>query len=391
MIGKKRLNSVLIKPSGPDCNLKCTYCFYLEKADIFRETTRHRMSDEVLERLIKQLATQASNPFNMVWQGGEPTLMGLDFYKKAADLQKKFFRPKSYTNGFQTNGVLLNEEWADFFKKEDWLIGLSIDGPAFIHDEYRVDLGNKPSHTKIEAKAKMLIERDVKVNAMCCITSLSAQYPDEIYNYYKNLGMYFMQFIPIVETDKNDPSKAADFSVTPEQYGNFLKRIFDLWYEDFRKGTNTIFVRDIESVFFNYLGMNSPECVFNEECGGYLVVEYNGNAYSCDFYVEPEWELGNITSGRMIEFLNSELQTKFGKMKNDLPQECYDCEFYDKCYGGCPKDRVKDPRDQGKPRFCQSYKMFFGHADARLKKIAENWKKQHGMPNPNTKSDTLIL
>lgn len=391
MLAKKRLNSVLIKPSGPDCNLKCTYCFYLEKADIFRETTRHRMSDEVLERLIKQLATQASTPFNMVWQGGEPTLMGLDFYKKAADLQKKFFRPKSYTNGFQTNGVLLNEEWADFFKKEDWLIGLSLDGPAFIHDEYRVDLGNKPSHAKIEAKAKMMIERDVKVNAMCCVTSLSAQHPDEIYNYYKNLGMYFMQFIPIVETDKNDPSKAADFSVTPEQYGNFLKRIFDLWYEDFRKGTNTIYVRDIESVFFNYLGMNSPECVFNEECGGYLVVEYNGNAYSCDFYVEPEWELGNITSGRMIEFLNSDQQTKFGKMKNELPQECYVCEFYDKCYGGCPKDRIKDPRDLGKPRFCQSYKMFFGHADARLKQIAANWKKQHGMPNPNTKSDTLIL
>lgn len=384
MIGKKKLSSVLIKPSGPDCNLKCTYCFYLEKADIFRETTRHRMSDEVLERLMMQLATQASNPFNMVWQGGEPTLMGLDFYKKAADLQKKFFRPKSYTNGFQTNGLLLNEEWADFFKKEDWLIGLSLDGPAFIHDEYRVDLGNKASHAKIEAKAKMLIEKDVKVNAMCCITSLSAQYPDEIYNYYKNLGMYFMQFIPIVETDKNDPSKAADFSVTPEQYGNFLKRIFDLWYEDFMKGTNTVFVRDIESVFFNYLGMKSPECVFNEECGGYLVVEYNGNTYSCDFYVEPEWELGNIKKDRMVEMLNSEKQNQFGKAKNDLPAECYTCEFYDKCYGGCPKDRIKDPRDQGQPRFCQSYKIFFGHADARLKQIAENWKKQNGMMKQNT-------
>lgn len=370
------LTSVLVKPSGPDCNLNCTYCFYLEKEKLFPETKVHRMSPQIQEEMIRQVMQQSGDGVSIAWQGGEPALMGLNFYKRAIELEMKYGHGQGVTNSFQTNGTLLTEEWADFFKKYEWLVGLSLDGPQHIHDRYRHDKGEQPTWEKVEGVARMLLDRGVAVNAMCCITSYSANYATEIYNYYKNLGLTWMQFIPIVETDRDDPSKAAPFSLTDEQYGQFLIQLFDLWINDYKEGQPTTSVRQFESVFYSYVGLQAPECTLMKECAHYVVVEHNGNVYSCDFFVDPHHRLGNITQSRITDMLNSKKQDEFGKAKTMLPRKCKLCPWYTKCFGGCTKDRIKDPGDQRQPRFCRSYQLFFTHADAKMKQLAEKW-KQH--------------
>lgn len=370
------LNSVLVKPSGPDCNLGCTYCFYLDKEELFPETKTHRMSPEIQEELIKQVMQQSGNEVSIAWQGGEPALMGLDFYKRAVELEMKYGHGQSVGNGFQTNGTLLDKEWAKFFKEYDWLIGLSLDGPQHIHDRYRLDKGLQPSWHKVEGVAKMLLGEGVATNVLCCITDYSSQYAEELYHYFKSLGFFWMQFIPIVETDKDDPSKAAPYSVTDEQYGQFLITLFDLWINDFKDGEPTTSIRHFESVFYSYVGFDAPECTLSKECAPYVVVEHNGNVYSCDFFVEPRHRLGNIRHSKITDMLNSKKQDEFGKVKNALPRKCKLCPWYTKCFGGCIKDRIKDPSDHRQPRFCHSYQLFFEHADARLKALAERWKQK---------------
>ncbi len=372
------LTSVLVKPTGPDCNLNCTYCFYLEKAGLFPETSRHRMSDEVQEEMIRQVMQQSGNAVSIAWQGGEPALMGLDFYKRAVELEMKYGHGQTVGNGLQTNGMLLNLEWADFLKKYDWLVGLSLDGPEHIHNRYRMDKTGKGTHQKVEENIRMLLESGVAVNVLATLNDYSVQFPDETYNYFKSLGLTWMQFIPIVETDPHDPSRAAPFSVSAKAYGEFLCRIFDLWKADFENGQPTTQVRHFDSVFYPYVGLQAPECTMMKECGPYVVIEHNGNVYSCDFFVEPKWKLGNVMNHKIITLLNSKKQQVFGAAKAILPGECRRCPWLSKCYGGCTKDRIKDPQDKRKPRFCQSYKMFFSHADQTMRFLAEDWKKnQH--------------
>jgi uncharacterized protein len=371
----KPLNSVLIKPAGPDCNLDCTYCFYLKKAELFTESPVHRMSNEVQEELIRQVMQQGGKSVSFAWQGGEPTLMGINFYERAIELEKKYGRGQTVGNGLQTNGMLLNKDWARFLRKYDWLVGLSLDGPQHIHNRYRLDKGGHGTHQRVEDNARMLLDNDVAANALCCLTDYSVQFPDELYNYFKDIGLTWMQFIPIVETDPEDSSRAAPYSVTAKSYGEFLCRIFDLWMADFRNGQPTTSVRHFESVFYTYVGMQAPECTMMKECGPYVVIEHNGNVYSCDFFVEPKWKLGNVMSHRISAMLNSKQQFTFGAAKAVLPGECRKCQWLSKCYGGCTKDRIKDPTDNRKPRFCLSYKMFFAHADERLRWLAANWKQ----------------
>jgi uncharacterized protein len=370
------LTSVLVKPAGPDCNLNCTYCFYLKKAELFRETPRHRMSEEVQEELIRQVMQQSGDSVSIAWQGGEPTLMGLDFYKRAVELERKYGHGQSVGNGLQTNGTLLNQEWAEFLKEYNWLVGISIDGPEFVHNRYRIDKSGRGTHKKVEENARMLLESGVAVNVLATLNDYSVQFPDEIYNYFKSLGLTWMQFIPVVETDLNDPSKAAPFSVSAKGYGEFLCRIFDLWLADFQDGKPTTQVRHFDSVFYTYVGMPAPECTMMKECGVYVVIEHNGNVYSCDYFVEPKWKLGNIMEQRIITMLNSKKQQAFGAAKAILPGECRRCPWLTKCYGGCIKDRIKDPQDNRKPRFCQSYKMFFAHADSTMRLLAGQWRKE---------------
>ncbi len=372
----KPLSSVLVKPSGPDCNLGCTYCFYLKKETLFPETKTHRMSPEIQEEMIRQLMQQSGDSISIGWQGGEPSLMGLDFYKKAIELEQKYGHGQSVGNGFQTNGLLLDREWSRFFKKYDWLIGLSLDGPEHVHDHYRLDKGHRKTWAKVRENAEMLLSDGVAVNAMCCITDYSSDKAEELYNYYKNLGFTWMQFIPVVERDPDDPSKAAPYSLTDEKFGEFLIKLFDLWLADFKDGKPTTSVRHFESVFYSYVGLEAPECSFMKECGAYVVIEHNGNVYSCDFFVEPRHKLGNIRHEKIVNLLNSKKQDEFGKAKTILPRKCRFCKWNTKCYGGCTKDRIKDSSDHNQPRFCNSYQMFFEHADDVLKRIASKWIKE---------------
>ena len=383
---EKQINSILIKPSGPDCNLDCTYCFYLQKSELFGEQKVHRMSEEILEEMVKQVMTDGADHISFGWQGGEPTLMGLPFFEKAVEFQKKYGRGQSVGNGLQTNGLLIDANWAKFLKENNFLVGLSLDGPEHVHDHYRLRKGGQGSWAKVMETANQLLGEGVAVNALTVVNDYSANYPKEIYEFHKSLGFMHHQYIPCVETDLANPAMAASYSVTPEAYGRFLCTLFDLWYDDFKNGMPTTSIRYFDSVFYNYVDMNPPECTLMHECGVYVVVEHNGDIYSCDFFVEPEWKLGNIHNGRIKKMLNSDRQWEFGALKSDLHEKCRQCQWLKYCYGGCTKDRLRDPRDNNLSHFCESYLMFFDHADSRLSKLADEWKQQHGLSPAAPKS-----
>ncbi len=369
---RKQLNSILIKPAGPDCNMACEYCFYSAKAAMFGDGPRHRMSTETLEELIRQVMSQSGPEVSLGWQGGEPTLMGLDFFQKAVDLEQEHGQGQTVGNGLQTNGLLLDKDWARFLGQYNFLVGLSLDGPEHVHDHYRRLAGGGPSWAMVSDRAKLLLDGGVAVNALAVVNDYSVAHAAEIYEYFKELGLIHMQFIPCVETGPD--GRAAPFSVSAEAYGQFLCTIYDLWRADFKDGLAFTSVRFFDSVFYMYMSMDAPECLFHKECGPYVVVEHNGDVYSCDFFVEPGWRLGNITQGRLIDMLNSGLQTRFGRQKADLPGPCRKCEWLRYCRGGCLKDRLRDPADHGMNHFCAGMKMFFRHADADLRELARQWR-----------------
>ena len=384
---RKPLNSILVKPAGPDCNMACTYCFYLEKEALFPENKAHRMSEAVLEEMIKQALEQGGSSISFGWQGGEPTLMGLPFFERAVEFQKKYGRGQTVGNGLQTNGILIDEKWAKFLKAYYFLVGLSLDGPEHVHNYYRFMRGGKGSWTRVVESAKLMLEHDVAVNALSVVNDYSVRFPEEIYEFHKELGLTFQQYIPCVETDSHDPGKAAPFSVSSEAYGAFLCTLFDLWLADFKDEEPTTSIRFFDSVFYGYVGAPPPECTLLPECGVYVVVEHDGNVYSCDFFVESEWKLGNVLEDNLSDMLNSGRQSAFGKIKADIHDTCKSCPWLKHCRGGCPKDRSRDPRDRNLSHFCGSYKMFFEHADARMKRLAENWKREQGR---NEKRDSVL-
>ncbi len=378
---KKTLTSVLVKPTGPRCNLDCTYCFYLQKDELFGHKKIYKMSEEVLRSMVRQVMRQGGRQLSFGWQGGEPTLMGIPFFERAVEYQVRFGQQgQSVGNGLQTNGVLINEDWALFLRDAQFLVGLSLDGPQHIHDLYRRFPSGRSSWEYVVKARDILLNKGVEVNALVVVNDYSVKHAQEIYEYHKSSGLTHMQFIPCVEPDAHDPSKAAGYSVDAEAYGDFLCDIFNLWSQDFQSGKPTTSIRWFDSVFYTYVGYEAPECTLLKECGVYVVVEHNGNVYSCDFYVEPEWHLGNVLTDRIEDMLNSPLQTDFGKVKTQLPPECHTCEWLKHCYGGCPKDRQHDPRDDGSNHFCRSYIKFFEHADVRLKQLAEEWKQEQARP-----------
>ncbi len=356
--------------------MACKYCFYLEKAKLFSNSKVHRMSEAILEETIRQVITGAGSNVSFGWQGGEPTLMGLPFFEKAIEFQKRYGRGQTVGNGLQTNGILIDEKWAKFLQKYSFLVGLSLDGQEHIHDYYRLMLGGQGSWSRVVDSGKRMLDAGVAVNALTVVNDYSVQFPQEIYEFHKDLGLTYMQFIPCVETDPENPTRAAPFSVSSEKYGDFLCTLFDLWTTDFVDNAPTTFIRYFDSVLHNYVDLSPPECTLLPNCGVYVVVEHNGDVYSCDFFVEPEWKLGNVMEGNLTEMLNSERQDEFGQMKADLPRACKNCRWLKYCRGGCTKDRLRDPRDKKLNHFCLSYKMFFEHADARLRQFAEDWKEQ---------------
>jgi len=381
----KPLQSILIKPAGPDCNLACEYCFYLEKAGFFPETKIHRMSDEILRETIRQMMQQGDTHLSFGWQGGEPTLLGLDFFRQAVKYQREFGRGGQVVgNGLQTNGILIDSDWAHFLREFRFLVGLSLDGPQAVHDHYRRFAGGQSSWDKVCRARDTLLHAGVEVNALVVVSDYSVQFPGEIYDFHKAHGLNFMQFIPCVETDPQDPGRATNFSVSGPAYGKFLCELFDRWLGDFRYGEPTTSIRWFDSVFYSYVDLPAPECTLLPECGVYVVVEHNGDVFACDFFVDSAHRLGNVQNDRLIDLLNAPRQTEFGAAKRQLPPACVECPWLKHCWGGCPKDRRNDPRDQGLNHFCEAFQIFFRHADEPLKKMAREWQKQQAtIPKPS--------
>ncbi len=373
---QKILSTLLIKPAGPDCNLDCTYCFYLDKAGLFPETSTHRMSDAVLDELICKAFDGNAGHMSFVWQGGEPTLAGLPFFQKAVELQIKYGAGKSVSNALQTNGLLLNSDWHQFLREYNFIVGISIDGPQHIHDYYRKAKGGQPTWQHVHTTAGEMLSAGIPVNALTVVTDYSAQFPEEIYNYHKSLGLSYMQFIPCVEEDKSHPGMAAPFSVSAEAYGEFLIRLFDCWYPDIKDGIATTSIRFFDALFHKYVNLAAPDCTLEKQCGVYLLVEHTGDVYSCDFFVEDVWKLGNVTENNLPDLLNSSKQFEFGKLKSAMPAECFSCKWLAYCRGGCTKDRVRDARDRGSNHFCRSFKMFFEHAHDKYRWLAAEWRRE---------------
>jgi uncharacterized protein len=383
----KPLSALLIKPTGADCNIDCAYCFYLDRAGIPRpgfdpargagRQQGRRMTDEVQDSLIRQAMHGGSREISFGWQGGEPTMMGLEFFERTISLQKQYGSPGQVVgNGLQTNGLLIDEPWCDFLRETNWLVGLSIDGPEPVHDHYRVTRNGKPTYAQVRAAAELMNRKGVQYNALTVVTDHSAPFAREIYDHHKGLGTFHMQFIPCVERDPNDPAKAAPFSVSAGDYGRFLCEIFDCWKSDFAEGRPTTSIRWFDSVFYTYVRLPPPECTLLSECGNYVVVEYNGDVFSCDFFVEEDWRLGNVLTGSLIEMLNSPKQKEFGELKGAMPRECYTCNYEPHCHGGCTKDRLRDPADRGSNHFCKSFIQFFDHAGRELERLAAEWKRE---------------
>jgi len=368
---RKPLNFLLIKPAGPDCNLSCSYCFYKSKNLLSFSPCPHRMTDDILVESLRQARVASTDALTICWQGGEPTLMGLDFFKRALELEERFCPGEKTANALQTNGLLIDKEWARFLKKNDFLVGLSIDGPKHIHDKYRCNAAGHGSWASVIDSAKLLLDEGVSVNALSVITDYSVKFPLEIYEFNMSIGLDHMQFIPCVDNYFDGHKLNSTFYPQPEDLGKFLTNIFDIWYSALGTSKQT-FVRFFEDVFFKYMGLSSPDCSLLEECGNYVVIEHNGDVYPCDFFVEDRWLLGNIINGQIKHMLNSAMQNEFGKKKRTLPHNCISCQWLNYCRGGCPKDRLENT---GLNRFCQAYKIFFEHADSRFKRLANQYEK----------------
>lgn len=369
---------VMTKPIGPICNLDCEYCFYLDKEKLYPETRSFRMNDEILENYVKQyIEAQQVNEVTFAWQGGEPTLMGVDFFRRAVAYQKKYRRTgMTIQNSFQTNATLLDDEWGAFFKQNNFLIGVSIDGPPEIHDKYRYDKRGRSSSEQVLRGLRVLQKHKVDYNVLCVVNRHNAEYPKQVYAYFKQLGVAFMQFIPAVEHfgGKN----VSPRSVTARQYGKFLCQIFDEWVVN---DIGEIFVQIFDVALEAWMGYTPSLCVFNETCGDALALEHNGDLYSCDHFVTPDYHVGNITETSITELVDSDFQRKFGTDKRDtLPEYCRTCEVKFVCNGGCPKNRfIKTPTgEDGLNYLCAGYKQFFKHIDEPMKMMAAAL--QRGMP-----------
>ncbi len=369
---------VMTKPVSSMCNLNCKYCYYLEKANLYRDEDkagRFTMSDDLLEKFIESyIESQTSPDVLFCWHGGETLMRPLSFYKRVVELQKRYARGRHIDNTLQTNGTLLTDEWCEFFRKEGWLIGVSIDGPQEFHDEYRRNKMGQPSFRKVMQGIDLLKKHDVMWNALAVINDFNADYPLDFYNFFKEIECKYIQFTPIVERIFNHKDgrhlaspvnqgnvPLADFSVSPEQWGEFLCTLFDEWV---KKDVGEYFIQIFDSTLANWVGEQPGVCTMARTCGHAGVMEYNGDVYSCDHFVFPEYKLGNIRTHTLVEMMYSERQEKFGQAKyNSLPRQCKECEFLFACNGECPKNRfaVTADGEPGLNYLCSGYKRFFRH------------------------------
>ncbi len=368
---------IMAKPSGSDCNLHCDYCFFLKKATLYPGSD-FRMSDEVHEAYIRQLFKAHQVPsVTVAWQGGEPTLMGLDFFRHSLELQKQYARPGTrIENSFQTNGVLLNDDWCSFFRDNNFLVGLSLDGPGDLHDLYRKDRAGRGTFDRVMRGARLLQKHRVEFNVLCTVNSKNADQPLKVYRFFRDqLGAAYIQFIPIVErgndTGFQEGSVVTNRSVRPDQWGRFLVAVFDEWV---RRDVGRTFVLNFDAALAGWLGMAGTVCIFGRTCGLGMALEHNGDLYSCDHFVEPDHLLGNIMDTPMIELVASARQKKFGRDKMaTLSWYCRQCRFLSVCNGECPKNRLVEAPHGGPPLnyLCEGYRVFFRHADRHMTVMAE--------------------
>lgn len=390
---------VVAKPIGPLCNLSCEYCFYLEKQALFGPNEDYRMPDDVLSAFIENYVRSQPTPLvDFVWQGGEPTLLGIDFFRRVVQLQKQFSGTKTITNSLQTNGTLLDDEWCRFLKKQNFMVGISLDGPKEIHDRYRRDRKGAGTFDKVMQGLRLLQKHKVEYNVLASVARETALKPLDVYRFFKKEGIEFIQFAPVVERIASDDAsnhglrlagpaaldkveqqnEVTPWSVIPEEYGDFLIAIYEDWV---RCDVGTTFVMNFEWVLNAWIGNASPVCVYAKKCGRSLVVEHNGDVYACDHCVYPEYRLGNVKTLRFSSMVERSLQSGFGEAKETaLPDWCKECEVLAACQGGCPKHRFERTyRDEpGLQYLCEGYKKFFMHIRKYLRVMGTLL--EHGLP-----------
>lgn len=383
---------VVAKPVGPICNLNCEYCFYLEKQILFHSGEQYRMTDEVLLAFVTNYITSQPTPVvEFVWQGGEPTLAGLDFFRRVVEFQKSFSGIKTITNSLQTNGTLLTEEWCRFLKEHEFMVGISLDGPEDIHDRYRRDREGKGTFAKVMAGLRLLQKHKITYNVLASVARDTAAHPLDGYHFFKDQGVEFIQFAPIVERlpdelrrkqglsfagpatlDKEEKqTQVTPWTVGVEEYGDFLIAIFEEWV---RHDVGKIFVMNFEWALNAWIGNPSPVCIHAEQCGKSLVMEHNGDVYACDHSVYPQYHLGNIDTDSLLEMARKSRQTGFGIIKESaLPRWCRECEVLALCRGGCPKHRfaMTNGNEPGLHYLCPGYRKFFLHIRKYLRAMTQ--------------------
>ena len=377
---------IMTKPMGPICNLDCRYCFYLEKENLYPGKTNWAMPEDVLETYVRGYIQSQNVPqISFAWQGGEPTLLGVDHFEKVVELQTKYAEGKRIENAFQTNGVLLDDQWCEFLAKNRFLVGLSIDGPQKLHDHYRVDKGGQPTFKRVMRGLGYLKKHGVEFNTLTVVQRHNSHHPLEVYRFLRENGSGFVQFIPIVERIANSPNpdglvlispesdasaRVSEWSVEPLQYGKFLCAVFDEWV---RNDVGRCFVQMFDVALESWMGYPASLCVFRETCGSAMAIEHNGDLYSCDHFVYPENKLGNIMESPLSSLVNSTRQHKFGQDKLDtLPRYCRECDVRFACNGECPKHRfIRTPDgEEGLNYLCAGYKRFFHHIDPYMRFMA---------------------
>ncbi|MEJ6621379.1 MAG: anaerobic sulfatase maturase [Opitutae bacterium] len=361
------------KPTGAICNLDCNYCFFLEK-ELLYPGSSFRMSESTLETYISQLIeSQATNLLTIVWQGGEPTMMGIGFFQKVFKVVEKYRPPRmQISHAIQTNGTLLNDEWCELFARENVLVGLSMDGPAKFHDKYRVDKGGQPTHSRVMKGLNLLKRHGVQFNILCTVNAANQDFPLVVYRYFRDeLDVKFIQFIPIVEILNSDTAQVTNRSVNPNQWGKFLITIFDEWV---KADVGEIFVQMFDVALGSWMNLPSSLCIFSEVCGNGLALEHNGDLFSCDHFVNKENFLGNINEKHMLDMVSSEKQISFGRnKKTGLTDKCRNCPVKFACNGECPKNRIiKIENEENLHNYlCEGYLNFFTHIDPAMKKMRD--------------------
>lgn len=378
---------IMSKPIGPICNLDCKYCFYLEKERLYRSGEPWRMSDEVLESFIRQyIQQQGGSEINFAWQGGEPTLLGLDYFRKIVSLQDRLAGGKRIHNALQTNGTLLDDAWCEFFTERNFLIGLSIDGPRALHDCYRVDKNGRSTFDAVMRGLELLRKHQTQFNTLTVVHRGNSDQPLEVYRFLKQIGSRHLQFIPLVERQgdalslagppvvghaEGGASRVADWSVQAKAYGTFLCAIYDQWV---RHDVGQVFVQLFDSALGSWVGQGASLCIFAPTCGRAMAMEHDGDIFACDHYVYPEYRLGNLLEQPLVELAKSPQQVAFGNAKRDtLPQRCRECPVLFACNGGCPKHRfIRTPSGEpGLNYLCEGYRQFFQHIDPTMRTMAK--------------------